>query len=128
VARAHHKLAAVGTRAVHFVGIDTSGSRVHELFPRWMDALGLDACVQSVDLPSNASRKEYRSLVESISTDGDVLGAVITSHKLGVFAARTDLFAEVDPFAALTHETDCLHKTARGLAAAAAIHSPCARC
>jgi shikimate 5-dehydrogenase len=109
----------MATRSVIFVGVNTSGSRVHELFPRWTATLGVDARIESIDLPLDATLEQYRSLVESIACDRDVIGAVITSHKLRLYAACADLFAEVDHYAAVTHEVNSLHRTARGLCAVA---------
>lgn len=109
----------MATRSVIFVGVNTSGSRVHELFPRWTATLGVDARIESIDLPLDATQEQYRSLVESIACDRGVIGAVITSHKLRLYATCADLFAEVDHYAAVTHEVNSLHRTARGLCAAA---------
>lgn len=109
----------MATSSVKFIGVDTRASRVHELFPRWMETFGIDAQIEAVDLPLDSSRMRYRALVESIARDRSVLGAVITSHKLRLFSACSDLFAEIDDDAVLTREASALYRTPHGLGAAA---------
>jgi shikimate 5-dehydrogenase len=102
-----------------FVGINTSGSHAHDLFPRWMDALGVTARLEGVDLPPDAPPSAYRALVQGIADSDDIAGAIVTSHKLPLFAACRELFADLDAAATLTHEVNCVWKTANGLAAGA---------
>lgn len=98
-----------------FVGIDTGGSSIHRVFPAWMSELGVDAVVEGVDLPAGASATAYRALVNRIGEQDDVLGAVITSHKLGVHAAARDLLRAGDPYVDLLQEVNVIAKGGGGL-------------
>jgi shikimate dehydrogenase len=104
---------------VLFVGADTSGSAVHRLFPLWMAALGVDAELVGVDLPVSSNRERYRRLVERLAADDEVVGAVITSHKLSLFDSCADLFDDFDHYAAVAREANCLWKHGTRLGAGA---------
>jgi shikimate 5-dehydrogenase len=56
------------------------------------------------------SPDRYRAVVEFIRDDPLSLGALVTTHKLDLFAAARDLFDEIDPHARLMEETSCLSK------------------
>ena len=45
-----------------------------------------------------------------IKDDPLSLGALVTTHKIDLFAACADLFDEIDPLASLTGEMSCLSK------------------
>jgi len=104
---------------VLFVGVDTSGSAVHRLFPTWIATFGVDAELIGVDLPLGSARERYRRLVAELVRDDEVIGAVVTSHKLSLFDACADLFREIDRYAAIARETNCLWKRGNRLSAAA---------
>lgn len=87
---------------VRFLGRSTGGSLVHRVFPAWMTLLGLDVTLEGVDLAADAGAATYRQFVEEVRDDPEVLGAVITSHKLAVHAAARDLLTPADPY------VDCL--------------------
>ena len=97
-------------QTVLFVGVDTAGSSVHGLFPRWMAATGVAAQLVGVDIPRDSPRRRYRRLVESLTADDRIAGAVVTAHKLSLFAACTDLLDEVDTYAEIAQEASCLFK------------------
>jgi shikimate 5-dehydrogenase len=84
-----------------------------------MEALGIDARVEGVDLPLGASREAYREVVERIAGDPMAMGAVITAHKLGVYEAGHALFQETDRFVRLCREVSSIAKRDGRLVAAA---------
>jgi len=103
--------AAVGTRRFSFVGVTTGSSAIMRVFPLWADHLGLGEVVMSGhDLPIHAERGRYRALVERLKADPLEAGGLVTTHKLDLFAACSDLFDWVDPYAELLGETSCLSK------------------
>jgi shikimate dehydrogenase len=104
--------------AVLFVGVDTRGSRVHDLFPLWMGALGSEASLYGVDIPLDSPPARYRELLASIVAADDVVGAVVTSHKLSLFAACHDQLV-VDRFASTAREVNCVWKEGGGVNASA---------
>jgi shikimate 5-dehydrogenase len=73
-----------------------------------MDQLGAEVELQGVDLSLPTSPAKARALVEAVRDDPNVVGAVITSHKLGFFAAAHDLCTELDVHARLLRELNGL--------------------
>src|SRR5690349_1735935 len=81
------------------------------IFPRWAEHLGLDDVrIEGTDLPIHADPATYRARVERMKADDGELGALVTTHKIDLFAACRDLFDEIDEHAALCGETSCLSK------------------
>jgi shikimate dehydrogenase len=93
-----------------FVGVDTHGSSIVRLFPRWAELLRLDAAVEGVDLPLGAEPAAYRAVVERVVGDRGIAGAVITSHKTGVYRHAGGLLDEFDRYARLCREVSCISK------------------
>ena len=91
-------------RTIQFVGVSTSGSLIHEVFPRWAPVLGIEAAIIGVDVPRGASPGRYRELLGAIRDDRDCLGAVVTSHKTALFSAAGDQFESLDPLAVACRE------------------------
>ncbi len=104
-------LAPATQPTLYFIGVTTGSSSIQRVFPRWAEHLGLhDARLQGIDLPLHAPAEQYRAVVEFIANDPLSLGALVTTHKLDLFAACADLFDEIDPFARLMGETSCISK------------------
>ncbi|KTS64436.1 shikimate dehydrogenase [Microbacterium testaceum] len=96
---------------LYFIGVTTGSSSIQHVFPRWAAHLGLqDAVLQGIDLPLHAPADDYRAVVRFIADDPLSLGALVTTHKIDLFAACHDLFDEIDAFAALMGETSCISK------------------
>jgi shikimate 5-dehydrogenase len=98
-------------RTMGFVGVSTGQSSIRRVFPRWAALLGLPA-VELVghDLPPGAEPARYREVVAKIRDDDRCAGALVTTHKIGVFQAARDLFGELDEFAALCGEISSVSK------------------
>jgi shikimate 5-dehydrogenase len=95
-----------------FIGVTTAASSINRLFPVWRDRLGLgqDLELLGVDLPIRAPRAAYRAVVQRIRHDPEQVGALITTHKLDLYAAAQDLFDGLDPLAELCEELSCIGK------------------
>jgi shikimate 5-dehydrogenase len=93
-----------------FIGVTTGPSSIMRVFPAWARHLGLDGVIRGIDLPLHADPERYRDTVTFLKSDPLSLGALVTTHKLDLFAACHDLFDTIDPLAALTAETSCLSK------------------
>jgi shikimate dehydrogenase len=94
-----------------FVGVSTAQSSIMRVFPAWARILGLPTDqLTGFDLPLGASRAQYRSVVSRIADDPGMPGALITTHKIGVYQAAADLFASLDDFAALCGEISSVSK------------------
>jgi shikimate 5-dehydrogenase len=94
-----------------FVGVTTGSSSIMRIFPAWARILGLptDRLVGH-DLPVDATPEQYRELVEHIRDDPQHLGALVTTHKMGLYEAAHDLFDELDRFATLCGEVSSISK------------------
>lgn len=94
-----------------FVGVTTGSSSIMKVFPLWADILGLPTrTLVGHDLPMDADPAAYRALVEQIRDDPHHRGALVTTHKMNVFAAASDLFDELDPFAVSCSEISSISK------------------
>ncbi|MBO0979609.1 shikimate dehydrogenase [Microbacterium sp. SD291] len=94
-----------------FVGVSTASSSIMQVFPRWADVLGLPTRhLVGHDLPMDAGPEQYRALVEQIRDDPEHRGALVTTHKMNVYAAASDLFDELDPFAVSCSEISSISK------------------
>ena len=102
----------VVTRYFTFVGVTTGQSSIMRIFPRWRDLLqlGEDIEVQGRDLPMHASPERYREVVAEIKNDPAHLGGLVTTHKLDLYHAASDLFTEVDEYARVCDEVSCIAK------------------
>ncbi|CAN5613278.1 shikimate dehydrogenase [soil metagenome] len=102
---------------LYFIGVTTGRSSIQTVFPVWAEQLGLvGARLQGIDLPLHAPASDYRTVVKFIKSDPLSLGALVTTHKIDLYNAASDLFDYIDPFARMMGETSCLSKTASGLA------------
>ncbi|GAB3596109.1 shikimate dehydrogenase family protein [Microbacterium tumbae] len=94
-----------------FVGVSTGSSSIMTVFPLWADILGLPTrTLVGHDLPLDATPAQYRELVERIRDDPHHRGALVTTHKMNVYAAASDLFDELDPFAVSCAEISSIAK------------------
>lgn len=94
-----------------FVGVTTGSSSIMKVFPLWADILGLPTrTLIGHDLPIDADPSVYRAIVEQIRDDEHHRGALVTTHKMNVFAAASDLFDELDPFAVSCSEISSISK------------------
>lgn len=94
-----------------FVGVTTASSSIMKVFPLWADILGLPTrTLVGHDLPMDAGPAQYRTMVEQIRDDPHHRGALVTTHKMNVYAAASDLFDELDPFAVSCAEISSIAK------------------
>jgi len=96
---------------MYFIGVSTQESLVMDVFGSWADLLELGDCaLVGVDIPPRADAREYREIVDFIAEDPLSLGALVTTHKLDLFAACEDRFGSVDDFALLMREISSISK------------------
>jgi shikimate dehydrogenase len=105
-----HPARQTGPGTLVFIGVDTGGSSIMRLFPRWAELLGLDARIEGWDLRLGADAATYRQAVERLAGDPGLAGALVTSHKLGVYRHAGDLFGELDRYARLCREVSCISR------------------
>ncbi|MCW2808876.1 MAG: shikimate dehydrogenase [Marmoricola sp.] len=87
------------TQRMRFVGVSTANSSITRIFPRWCEILGLDAELVGLDLPLDATPEQYRAAVRELRDDPACVGALVTTHKIGLYDAAANLFGSVDEFA-----------------------------
>ncbi|MFI0419809.1 shikimate dehydrogenase family protein [Spongiactinospora sp. 9N601] len=99
------------TARMGFVGVDTANSSIRRVFPLWARELALptDELVGH-DLPLDAPDSAYRELAAGMRADPGYRGALITTHKIRMWEAAGDMFAELDEFARLCGEISSVSK------------------
>jgi shikimate dehydrogenase len=96
---------------MYFIGVTTGQSAMMRLFPLWVELLGLHhAQLIGVDLPLHAAPEQYRHAVAQIKNDPLSLGALITTHKIDLLQATSDMFDTLDSYAQLCQEVSCIAK------------------
>ena len=95
----------------YFVGVTTGKSSINQVFPRWMEVMGRpDVVLEGIDHPIHDNPAAYRATVAQIKQDPNSLGALVTTHKLDLFAAAEEMFDYFDPYAEVTRELSCISK------------------
>jgi len=103
-----------------FIGVTTGASSIRKVFPHWAQLLGLPVRrLVGHDLPLDASTDQYRRLVIAIKSDPQHLGALVTTHKIGILRAARDLFDEIDDVAETFGEISSIAKRGTRLLGAA---------
>jgi shikimate dehydrogenase len=99
-------------RRFTFIGVTTGSSSIMRIWPRWRSVLDLGEDVELVgrDIAVDARPDEYRRAVEELTGDPAALGALVTTHKIGIYQAGRDLLAGADELARLCGEVSCLAK------------------
>lgn len=94
-----------------FVGVSTKGSSIRKVFPEWADALGLPTrTLVGHDVALDSPPQVYRDVVKGIRDEPEHLGALVTTHKMAVYAAAADLFDDLDQLAQTFGEISCIAK------------------
>ena len=96
---------------MYFIGVTTGSSSIMKVFPEWSKALGLGAVMKGIDIAIHEKPEVYREVVEFIKNDPLSLGALVTTHKLDLFNAASDLFDEIGPYAQQFGECSSIYKT-----------------
>lgn len=82
-----------------------------KVFPQWMEVLRRpEVVIEGIDHPLHDRPEAYRATVSRIKQDPLAVGALVTSHKMDLYAAAHDLFDYLDPYARITHELSCISK------------------
>jgi len=99
---------------MYFIGVSTGASSGHRIFSRWAVLAGVDGAVLApIDLPVAAPAESYRSAVLAIRDDPEALGALVTTHKVGIHRHAGDLFTTLDADAERLGEIGCIVKRGR---------------
>lgn len=105
------KYEAANQPTIYFIGVTTGNSSIMKVFPKWAEELGLqDAVIKGMDFPLHASRESYREAVEFIKNDPLSLGALVTTHKIDLYHACSDMFDYIDSYAEKLGEVSSISK------------------
>jgi shikimate 5-dehydrogenase len=95
----------------YFIGVTTAKSSIMNVFPKWAEYLGLgNVKIKGIDMALHDTPERYRAIVDFLKTDPLSLGALVTTHKLDLYAAAHDMFDVIDPHAKQMAETSCISK------------------
>lgn len=104
------RLTAATEPTFAFVGVTTGSSSIMRVFPAWAEHLGIPGRIVGIDVPMDAEPQVYRRVVEFLRDDPNMLGALVTTHKLNLFKASRDLFDEVGESAHQLDEISSISK------------------
>ena len=98
-----------------FIGVTTSQSMIMRLFPIWKEVLGIHGTrMRGLDLPPGVEGQKIRETINELRANPDVLGVLVTTHKLALWEEASDLFAKVDEHATRLQEISCISKDENG--------------
>lgn len=94
-----------------FVGVTTGSSSIMTVFPRWAELLELPTRrLVGHDIALGAEPETYRRLVSEIAADPAHRGALVTTHKVGLYHAAHHQFDELDELATTFGEISSIYK------------------
>jgi shikimate dehydrogenase len=103
-----------------FVGVTTGSSSIMKVFPEWAKVLGLPTrTLVGHDIAVGADPAAYRDVIGRIKADPNHFGALVTTHKMDVFASAGDLFDDLDDLALTFGEISSVAKRGDRLTGAA---------
>jgi shikimate 5-dehydrogenase len=97
-------------RTMYFIGVTTGKSSINRVFPKWSDALKLNAVLKGFDYVPNENPQRYLEVVQFIKNDPNSLGALVTTHKINLYRAAKDLFDGIGPYTQLLGEVSSISK------------------
>ena len=96
---------------MYFIGVTTSQSSINQVFPLWARRLQLGDCeLHGIDFALHDRPERYRAAVQFIKHDPLSLGALVTTHKIDLFAACADQFDALDPLTRSLGEISSIYK------------------
>ena len=103
---------------MYFIGVTTGKSSIMKVFPEWAQALGLkDTVMKGIDIAIHEKPEVYREVVNFIKNDPLSKGALVTTHKIDIYNAASDLFEYKDPYALKFGEMSSISKRGNELRA-----------
>ncbi len=97
----------------YFIGVTTGKSSIMKVFPLWMQILGRpEIVIEGIDLKIHDTPQAYRRAVAQIQRDPLSIGALVTTHKIDLYQAATDMFDYLDPYAQICGELSSISKRA----------------
>ncbi|HEX9013704.1 MAG TPA: hypothetical protein VF813_09320 [Anaerolineaceae bacterium] len=95
----------------YFIGVTTTKSSIMKVFPLWMQELGKpEIVIEGVDLKIHDRPEAYRAATAQVKYDPLSIGALVTTHKMDLYAAAQDMFDYFDPYALICAEISSISK------------------
>lgn len=108
---------------MYFIGVTTGASSIQKIFSAWARLAGAaDAELVGADIPVGGRPESYRSVVAAIRDDPGAMGALVTTHKVGLWQHARDLFTDFDSDAELLGEVSCIVRRTEDAASRAGGH------
>lgn len=94
---------------MYFIGVTTSESSIHRVFPQWVRLAGVDnTALVGADIPVGGPPELYHATVREIRKDPEAMGALVTTHKVQLHTHARDLFTDFDSDAEKLREVSCI--------------------
>lgn len=94
----------------YYIGVSTQQSSIMRVYPEWAEYFGISKSFIGVDFKIHDQPEKYRRMVQFIKNDKNSLGALVTSHKIDLYQAATNLFDKVGKYTELLGEISCISK------------------
>jgi len=95
----------------YFVGVTTGKSSIMKVFPEWARYLKLGDCpIRGIDCKHHDEPEVYRKVVDFLKHDELSLGGLVTTHKIDLLNACSDMFDGIGPYAKLLGEVSSISK------------------
>lgn len=105
------KLQKATQPTMYFIGVSTTKSSIMKVFPEWAKVLGLkDTVISGIDIAIHEKPEVYREVVSFIKNDPLSKGALVTTHKLDLYEAASDMFEYLDPYSKMFGELSSISK------------------
>jgi len=96
---------------MYFIGVTTGSSSIMKVFPEWAKVMGLkDTVIKGIDIAIHEKDEVYREVVDFMKNDPLSLGALVTTHKIDLYKAASDMFDYLDPYAIKFGELSSISK------------------
>lgn len=96
---------------MYFIGVTTGSSSIMKVFPEWAKVMGLkDTVIKGIDIAIHEKDEVYREVVDFMKNDPLSLGALVTTHKIDLYKAASDMFDYLDPYAIQFGELSSISK------------------
>jgi shikimate 5-dehydrogenase len=80
------------------------------VYPRWAEFFGISKSFVGINCKIHDEPERYRKIVKFIKNDKKSLGALVTSHKIDLYEASSDLFDNIGKYTQLLGEVSCISK------------------
>ena len=96
---------------MYFIGVTTGSSSIMKVFPEWAQVMGLkDTVIKGIDIAIHEKDEVYREVVDFLKNDPLSMGALVTTHKIDLYKAASDMFDYLDPYAQQFGELSSISK------------------